>query len=84
LTPRNVGAAERMRPEPEKIAALSGRSRMEIHSHRRIPHRLRGNANSWKDPGVRMLVSESGNPALIPARQTADRKFALALLGLGG
>src|ERR1700722_16984923 len=70
-----------MRPEPGKIAALSGRSRMEFHPHRRIPHRFRGIASLRKDPGVRMLLSESGNPALIPARQTADRKFALALLG---
>jgi hypothetical protein len=30
-----------------------------------------------------MLMSESGNPALISARQTGDGEFTLAFVGLG-
>jgi hypothetical protein len=81
LTPRDVGAPERIGAESWKIATFSRCSPVEDNSHGRIPHRLGGIARLRKDPSVRTLMSKLHDLALIPARQTGDCELTFAFLG---
>jgi len=56
---------------------------VEFLSHGGIPHWFRGIAGLGKDPGVRVSKSESGDPALISARQAGDCEFTFTFVGFG-
>jgi hypothetical protein len=69
LSPRDVCAAERVRPQAPEITALRNRGPMKFASHSGIPHRLSGVVRLRKDPRIGILTIKPRDPFQVSARQ---------------